>query len=160
MYLRLDRRGLSVVHTAEPGCFGPYLGGLKVRLAVSGLNRVLPLPYAQDRLRGSALEMARLRGVDPGERESLVRQITAVLRREPDAVAWVAAELAGRRNRAAEDLAFELAAKVQQEIEAIGWVVSPQHVSLMDNIDADRDGWPMGYWCVPRSAPGRCADSR
>ena len=35
--------GLTVVRQPAPGDFGPYLGGQKVRDAVSGLGRVLPL---------------------------------------------------------------------------------------------------------------------
>jgi hypothetical protein len=40
--------GLTVVRQPAPGDFGPYLGGQKVRDAVSGLGRVLPLGYAGD----------------------------------------------------------------------------------------------------------------
>jgi excinuclease ABC subunit C len=39
------RPGLTVVRQPVPGDFGPYLGGQKVRDAVSGLGRVLPLGY-------------------------------------------------------------------------------------------------------------------
>ena len=42
------RPGLTVVRQSAPGDFGPYLGGQKVRDAVSGLGRVLPLGYAGD----------------------------------------------------------------------------------------------------------------
>src|SRR5439155_312672 len=54
--------GLTVVHRPVPGDFGPYLGGQKVRDAVSGLGRVLPLGYAADGQAGSARDMGRLRG--------------------------------------------------------------------------------------------------
>src|SRR3954462_5959312 len=41
---------LDVVHTPRPApgtrLFGPYMGSRKVRAAVSGLQRVHPLPYA------------------------------------------------------------------------------------------------------------------
>ena len=47
--------GVTVVHQPAPGDparhFGPYLGGQKVRDAVSGLGRVLPLGYAADAAR-------------------------------------------------------------------------------------------------------------
>jgi excinuclease ABC subunit C len=146
VYLRLDAKGVAVVHAPDgPGeHFGPYLGGAKVRLAHSGLNRALPVHYASDRLQGSLREMARLRGVEPAERADMVRRLIDVLRRDPVAVQWLRGELIGRRDRAAGDLAFELAAKIQQELEAVDWVVSPQRVSLMDSHDVDVYGWADG----------------
>ena len=56
-----------------PGDFGPFLGGQKVRDAVSGLGRVLPLAYAADRQAGTEREMARVRGATPGARSELAR---------------------------------------------------------------------------------------
>ena len=49
--------------------FGPYLGGLRIRLAISALHRVLPLPYtpATD---GSTREFAQLFGIGPADRAS------------------------------------------------------------------------------------------
>ncbi len=48
--------GITVTHELAPGDpalhFGPYLGGQKVRDAVSGLARVLPLGYAGTPARG------------------------------------------------------------------------------------------------------------
>jgi excinuclease ABC subunit C len=51
VYLQLDQRpqapGVKVAYTASPAAgtdyFGPYLGGLRARLTVSALHRVLPL---------------------------------------------------------------------------------------------------------------------
>jgi hypothetical protein len=53
--------GLQIVHRPSPRAreFGPYLGGLQVRRAVSGLSRVLPLAYAGGELSGTRHEMAR-----------------------------------------------------------------------------------------------------
>ena len=64
-----------------PGDFGPYLGGQKVRDAVSGLGRVLPLGYAADGQAGTERDMARLRGASPAARAGLSRAIAAVLDR-------------------------------------------------------------------------------
>ena len=58
--------GLTVVRQPAPGDFGPYLGGQKVRDAVSGLGRVLPLGYAADGQAGTERDMARVRGASPG----------------------------------------------------------------------------------------------
>src|SRR3954451_3441690 len=50
-YIRFDdgpqRPGLRFTHTVSPAAphFGPYLGGLRVRQAISALQRVLPLQY-------------------------------------------------------------------------------------------------------------------
>jgi len=46
--------------------------------------------------------------------------------------------------RAARSLAFELAAQVQLEIEAVEWVVSEQKVTVSDPHDAEVYGWSSG----------------
>jgi len=138
VYIRMDERagepGLSVQHVMRPASqvryFGPYLGGLRVRQAVAGLDRILPLAATGTRLRGARLDMARARGVAGGDREGLARAIAAVLGRRPAAVAGARAELARLRDRAAEALAFELAGRIQGELEALDWVVSPQRVTF------------------------------
>ena len=60
--------GVAVVHRPSPApgarYFGPYLGGLQVRRAVSGLSRVLPLAYAgEPAVRHPPRHGARLRRV-------------------------------------------------------------------------------------------------
>jgi excinuclease ABC subunit C len=111
--------------------FGPYLGGTQTRLAVSALDRVLPLRYTDDRLSGCARDLARARGVAPANREQLLHAVAAVLDGRPASVATVRQELVRHRDRAAERLAYELAARIQQEIEAIEWVVAEQKVTRM-----------------------------
>ena len=78
--------GVTVVRQPASGDFGPYLGGQKVRDAVSGLGRVLPLGYAADGPAGTERDMARVRGASPAARAALARSITAVLRRDQAAV--------------------------------------------------------------------------
>jgi excinuclease ABC subunit C len=139
VYIHLDRRPgvarLAVVHrpldqVAGAGeLFGPYLGGSKARLAVSALDRVLPLGYTADRLNGSQRDLARVRGIAVADREGLLATVTAVLQRRPDAVETVRQHLARQRDRAAASLAFELAARIQQEIEAIDWIAAAQRVT-------------------------------
>jgi excinuclease ABC subunit C len=151
VYVRLDLRprspGLTVVHQARPSAdaryFGPYLGGLKVRLAVSAVHRVWPVAYAADDLRGALRDLAGVRGVHPGHRAELIDAITALLNREPEAVAGFRAELLRRRDGAARELAFELAARLQAEIEAVAWVTSEQKVTRAGPGDADACGWAM-----------------
>ena len=111
--------GLQVVHRRSPRAreFGPYLGGLQVRRAVSGLSRVLPLAYAGGELSGTRHEMARVLGVTPAERNELRRRrwrrpSTATRPRSR----WCAMRLSARRDEAAAALAFEFAARLQQEI--------------------------------------------
>jgi excinuclease ABC subunit C len=65
--------------------FGPYLGGLRTRLAVRGLRRLLPLEQGAH---GTAAELARTRGVAAIDPEARSRRIAAVLRREAGAVCW------------------------------------------------------------------------
>src|SRR5215831_17831588 len=69
------RPGLTVVRRPAPGDFGPYLGGQKVRDAVSGLGRMLPLGYAADGHSGSERDMARVRGASPAARAGLALAI-------------------------------------------------------------------------------------
>ncbi|MFG1993607.1 GIY-YIG nuclease family protein [Actinoplanes sp. NPDC048988] len=147
--IRLADFTLQAVHwppVASGGLiFGPYLGGTQARLAVSALERVLPLRYTADRLGGSQRDMAAILGVGAGDRDHFVTLITAVLRREPAAVSAVRARLAELRDRASERLGFELAARIQQEIEAVDWVVAEQKVTtLTPGDDAEAYGWSGG----------------
>lgn len=70
VFIRLDcgprSTGVTMVHEAKPSLvtrhFGPYLGGTKVRLAVTSLNRMFPLAYASGGLAGSGRDMAPVLG--------------------------------------------------------------------------------------------------
>lgn len=150
VHIKLDpsKPALSVVH--EPADFGPYLGGDKVRLAVAGLLRAYPLHYTGTRLTGSERAMAATLGVGPGDRERLIDNITAVLRRD----ATISIDLATRRDRAAAQLAFELAARLQAELEAVEWVTAPQRVTRNDG-DLDVFGWAGGILVEFRIRAGR-----
>jgi len=140
--------GITVTHEPAPGDqalhFGPYLGGQKVRDAVSGLARVLPLGYAGSRPGGAERELARVRGASPAVRAGLARAVIAVLERDPVAVAALRAELSGRRDAAAARLAFEFAARLQAEIEALDWITAEQKVTQQERADFDVHGWADG----------------
>jgi excinuclease ABC subunit C len=138
--------GVQVVHqvSADGRHFGPYLGGRKVRLAVAGLCRVLPLPYAGGGLAGARQEMARALGVSCAERATLAQAMAAVLDRDPAAVASLRASLCERRDAAAGALAFEFAARVQEEIEALDWVTGEQKVTAPASADFGVHGWADG----------------
>jgi len=152
VYICLDPQpaspGLRVVHTPglSPGSrhFGPYLGGHKVRLAVSALLRVMPLTYAGEDQTGFGRDMARVRSVGPADRGALIEAVTAVLDCDSAALKSLRDELGRRRDRAALDLAFELAARLQAEVEAIDWVVSEQKAALPEPRDFDVSGWAAG----------------
>lgn len=146
-YIRIDtgpnRPGLRFTHTATEAHFGPYLGGLRIRQAISALHRVLPLPYTSD-ADGSTREFAQLFGIGPGDRATLEQTAIAVLERNPEAVTALRAELVRRRDRAATDLRFEFAAKLQDEIAAFDWIVAEQKVSHLEPHDVDIYGWSDG----------------
>jgi excinuclease ABC subunit C len=155
VWIRLGASGLRVVHHPSPGDFGPYLGGRKVRDAVSGLRRVLPLGPATDRAltrsAGSERELARARGAlsgasgtVPADVPGLVRTAEAVLDRDPGAVAALRAALAARRDAAAARLGFEFAARVQAELEALDWIAAEQKVTQAQPSDLDVHGWADG----------------
>jgi excinuclease ABC subunit C len=111
--------------------FGPYLGGTRARLAVSALDRVLPLRYTEDRLDGGRRDLARIRGVEVADRDRFLATVTGVLRRQPADVETVREQLVRHRDRASANLAFELAARIQLEIEAVDWVVAEQKVTQL-----------------------------
>lgn len=151
--------GLAVVHDRPPGdqarYFGPYLGGSKVREAVSGLARVLPLAFSRDNRAGTVRDLARLRGVCPADRAELTRSAVAVLSRDPAVTAQVRAELVSRRDAAAARLSFEFAAKLQAEIEALDWVTAEQKVTRQDLADFDVCGWADGMLVIFEVRAGR-----
>ena len=138
--------GVRVVHEPAPGArhFGPYLGGTKVRLAISGLSRVLPLAYSGGELAGARQEMARVLGVSAAERAVLAHAVAAVLDRDPAAVASLRARLCERRDAAASALAFEFAARLHEEIEALDWVTAEQKVTSPTSADFGVHGWADG----------------
>jgi excinuclease ABC subunit C len=148
LWIRLDataaRPGLRAVHVPRSpdhaGYFGPYLGGLKTRRAVAALHRLLPLAYAGNSLTASQREMAALLKVDPADRDSMIAATAAILDRRPDAVLAARSVLEQRRDRAAEKLAFELASKIQQEVDALAWVTAVQRVTRADALDLQMCG--------------------
>jgi excinuclease ABC subunit C len=137
--------------------FGPYLGGTRARLAVSALDRVLPLRYTADRLGGCDRDLARVRGVDAADRDRLLAAVTAVLRRQPAEVETVREQLAQHRDVASTNLAFELADRIQQEIEAVDWVVAEQKVTRLTRPPEDcaAYGWADGLLVCFRIRGGR-----
>jgi excinuclease ABC subunit C len=155
--IRLDSSarspGLSVLHcagvppgarSAGPWFFGPYLGGARVRLAVAGLHRVFPLGYAADAATGSAADLGRERGVTCADRPELASRLVAVLDRDPVAGDSVRALLRDRREAAARAEAFELAGRIQAELDALDWVTCPQRAASFDAADAEIAGWTDG----------------
>lgn len=151
VYIGLQPR---LVLRHDPGggpVFGPFLGGEKVRLAVSGLQRASALAYAGDGLDGFDRDMARVRGVQPGSRPELLAEVAAVLGRDRAALDRVHRALTGRRDAAATALAFELAARIQSEIEALEWVTAEQKVAGAEP-DSDIHGW--SPWLGPTGRQG------
>ncbi|MGY1741899.1 MULTISPECIES: hypothetical protein [unclassified Blastococcus] len=137
---------LDVVDEQRPApgvrTFGPYLGARRARLAVSGLGRVYPLGHAGPARSAGARELARLRGAQDAPVAQLAAALTSVLEREPAAVATALAALTQRRDAAARAQAYEAAARLQEEIEAVQWVVAPQRVTMAGpGADQDVTGW-------------------
>lgn len=147
LFLRLDEKAgtLRIARTPDGGrLFGPYLGGAKVRAALSALHRLFPLAYAADRLTGAERDMARIRGIDTGDRGSLVAAIATLLNRDAQAVAAASDILANRRDNAAAELRFELAGQLQAEIEGLDWLIAEQKVTVHGGPDAVAYGWADG----------------
>jgi excinuclease ABC subunit C len=139
---------LAVVHrppTSERAqCFGPYLGGTRVRVAVAGLRRAFPLACGEQRHPGSARALAHARAsrlVQPSDPAAL---ITALLLRDQSAAESLYSRLRLLRDDAAAELAFEVAARVQAETEALRWVLAEQKVTVQEQFDLDVHGWAHG----------------
>lgn len=153
VYLRLDARpgapGLSVTHVRQVAdgvqYFGPYLGGERARLTVSALHRILPLAHTGTRLRGAELDMARARGVGVLDAGALTGALAAVLQRDPEAIAQARSDLTAARDRASAAMAFELAGRIQAELQALDWTIERQRVTVEDGAgDEDVYGWSGG----------------
>jgi len=163
VYIRLvSRQGaarLDVVHSPaapqDATTFGPYLGGTQTRLAVDGLNRALCLDYPADRLGGFDRDMARVRGVSPSDRADRVRIATAVLARDSAALSLVTDLLVQRRSDAATALAFEVSARISDEIAALSWVGAEQRVTVPGAGDAAIHGWADGTLVSLQQRDGR-----
>lgn len=163
VYIRMHagpaRPGLSVAYQAvqagQARYFGPYLGGLRVRQAVTALHRLLPLCHAADRLGGAERDLARARGVAGGDRAALAGSLTAILERQPGAVSWAHHQLEQLRDRAAQALAYELAARIHDEIGALSWVTCPQRITTMDPVNLSIAGWSGGMVVQFRIRGGR-----
>jgi excinuclease ABC subunit C len=171
--IRLDSSarspGLAVLHCAgRPASggpaglryFGPYLGGARVRLAVAGLHRVFPLGYAADAATGSVADLARERGVTGADRPELAGRLVAVLERDPVAGESARALLSGRRDAAVRTEAYELAGRIQSELEALDWVTCPQRVATFEDADADVAGWADGLLARFEIRAGRLTGRR
>ena len=133
VFIRLRAGRLSVCHLRQDSCSGPYLGGLRARNAVRGLRRILPLDDALAPVRPGTVA-----GVD-----ARVRRMKEILTGEPGAVRWAQRQLELLRDRASEVLAFELAARIQEEITALAWITSPQRATT-DAGDFEVHGWHDG----------------
>jgi excinuclease ABC subunit C len=171
VYLRLDSAarspGLTLVHEPKAGGgvrhFGPYLGGLRVRLAAAAVLRVFPLDYA-GACAGTARELGRRRGADSADRIVLAAGIGAALSRDPAAIAAVRAQLVARRQLAAAREAYEVAGRIQRELAALDWVTAPQRVVTAEPLDAFACGWADGVLIRFTIRAGRirgwCSDRR
>lgn len=163
VWLRLDDSPvaprLDLTFRPDPGdgarYFGPYLGSGKVRTAISALLRCFPLGYTGTRLSAAERDMGATRGVSALDRLALVASIAEVLERAGEAVPTALKVLQVRRDEAAAELLFELAARVQDEIEALTWVTSPQRVTVHAGADAELAGWSEGMECRLRVKAGR-----
>jgi excinuclease ABC subunit C len=109
-----------------------------------GLHRVRPLAYTGTGLTGAERDLAERRGVGPGDRDGYVTALAAILRRDPVAVGSPRYDLSAVRDRAANALAFERAARVQDQLDAVAWLTSPQRVTSPEPVDFEVAGWSDG----------------
>lgn len=162
-FIRLDHRvdgtGLRGVHQVEsqPWAehFGPYLGGQRVKLGVSALDRLFPLRYATASLTGSNRDLAAVRGVTAGDRDALFEGLRTVLLRQRTPVFDALSRLGELRNDASARLAFESAARLHQEHTALQWITAEQKVNIDRGLDQTAVGWAGGVMVRLRVRAGR-----
>jgi excinuclease ABC subunit C len=111
---------------------------------ITALDRIVPLSLTGTQLRGAARDLARARGAASADRSTLTSSLTAILTREPAAVSHARGRLERLRDRAAGVLAYEMAARIQDEIAALDWVTSPQKVPTMGPTNHTVSGWCSG----------------
>ena len=161
VWLRLSADDVYVVHErlgADPH-FGPYLGGIRVRNAAAGLRRIYPLRYATERLTPAERDLGRARGIRVEDQESLRARVAEVLSGESGALERLRDALAAKRDAAAARLAYELAATIQGEIEALAWISEAQMVTGEAG-DLDAYGWHNGVLVQFEMRSGRPRDWR
>ena len=114
VWLRVTAREVKVEHEAIGAGvrFGPYLGGAQARSAAAALNHVYPYRYATTRS-GAERDMARVRGVLPGDGARMHEAVVAVLSGDPGAIEAMRTELVGQRQASADAMDFERAATIQ-----------------------------------------------
>jgi len=108
------------------------------------LHRILPLRHAADRPGGAEGDLARVRGVAGSDRAALAGSLAAILERQPAEVSWAHRQLEQLGDRAAQMLAYELAARIRDEIGALTWVTFPQRVTTKDAANLTIAGWSGG----------------
>jgi excinuclease ABC subunit C len=145
----LDVRFVDAQTSAHMAHFGPYLGGRMTRTAVRGLRRILPLDESA----------ARLLRRDAGS-HAFGDRAAAILGREPEAVAAARGSLIARRDEASRALAFELAGKIQEEIQALEWITSEQRVARLSRDNLEITGWSGGIGVVFVFRDGRLREWR
>ena len=96
------------------------------------------------RLDGAERDLARVRGAAGGDRTALIGSLTAILERQPAAVTWAHRQLERLRDHAAATLAYEFAARIQDEIDALDWVSCARRVTTMDAANLTIAGWSGG----------------
>ncbi len=135
---------LSLTTDARPGRrYGPYLGTERASLVRSALRRIAPVDLTRTGLDASTADLARAHGVGPADRERLCRVVAGVLDRESSAVAWALAALHARRESASDATAYEVAARITDEIAALTWAVAPQRAATTSP-DTDLAGYADG----------------
>jgi len=128
--------------------FGPFLGGVKVRLLAAAVHRIRPMIYTRDGLTGAERDLGRIRGVTVADRQQLINSVVRLLAREPASVAAFLDELRQRRDAASERGAYELAGQIQNELEAATFLLAPQRVAIgpagASVEEFDLCGWHVG----------------
>ncbi len=145
VWLRLEassaRPDLRVVHDVAANdaaqWFGPYLGWEPARRAAAGLLRLFPIRHAGTAISRSDGELARSLGVGPADLRALANGISAVLQRDAAAVNAAVRRLEEIRDAAADRLAFEHAAAVQEQIRGVRWITQAQKLAHLEPVDGD-----------------------
>jgi excinuclease ABC subunit C len=123
----------------------------KVRLGLAGIDRVWPLRLSGDTPDSASRALGEARAVSSADRDGFLAQITALLNRDPAVVRRHRDLLIAERDRVARGLAYELAQRIQEELEGVDWLTQPQRMTGCTPADTVIHGWANG-WLVSLSA--------
>ncbi len=138
----------ELAHEEGARYFGPYLGWSPVFAARRALARAFPLHLCRAAGELSTVErdLARRRGLGPGDAGPMRARLVAALERDVAAIDDAVTQTEAARERASALGLYEQAAELHAETAGLRWVAQPQAVAAFDGAG----GWSLEASVLPR----------